>query len=81
MERERLFGFNPIQDGHFRDCSQMVGGQKAPVSKICHTYPTMMKLGKIIPYLKKIKKIHDSRDTAPDLSIFSPEISKFCYIK
>ena len=25
--------------------------------KICHTYPTMMKLGSVIPYLKKIEKI------------------------
>ena len=24
--------------------------------KICHTYPTMMKLGTVIPYLKKIQK-------------------------
>ena len=25
------------------------GGQKAPVPKICHTYPTVMKLGTVIP--------------------------------
>ena len=25
-----------------------------PISKICHTYPTMMRLGTVIPYLKKI---------------------------
>ena len=35
-------------------------GQKAPppkkVPKICHTYPTMIKLGTVIPHLKKIKK-------------------------
>ena len=24
--------------------------------KICHTYPTTMKLGTVIPYLKKIQK-------------------------
>ena len=35
---------NPIQDGHFQGRSRM-GGQKGPLSKICHTYPTMMKLG------------------------------------
>ena len=56
MKRERYFGFNSIQDGHFRGCSLMVGVKKAPIAKICHTYPTMMKLGKVIPYLKKIKK-------------------------
>ena len=37
--------FNPIQDGHFRGCSWMGGGQKGPLPKICHEYPTMMKLG------------------------------------
>ena len=34
-----------------------------PPPKICHTYPTMMKLGTLIPYLKKIRKIYKSRDT------------------
>ena len=43
------------------------------------TYPTMMKLGTVIPYLEKIQKIYESRDTSiSDISIFSPEISKFC---
>ena len=41
-----------------------VGGQKMP--KICHTYPAMMKLGTVIPYLKKIQKLYDSRDTLRD---------------
>ena len=40
-----------------------VGSKKSPLTKICHTYPTMMKLGTIIPYLNKIKKIYESRDT------------------
>ena len=32
-----------------------VGGAEAtPPSKICHTYPTMMKLGVVIRYLKGI---------------------------
>ena len=39
------------------------GGKKAPLSKICHTYPTLMKLGTIAPYLKKIQEIHKSRIT------------------
>ena len=38
-------------------------GKKASLPKISHTYPTMMKLGTVIPYLKKIKKIYESRDT------------------
>ena len=29
------------------------GKQKGPLPKIRHTYPTMMKLGTVIPYLKK----------------------------
>ena len=57
--------FNPIQDGLFWGCSRMRGGgsKKAPLPKICHTYPTMMKFGTVIPYLKKIQKIYESRDT------------------
>ena len=39
------------------------GRQKAPLPEICHTYPTMMKPGTVIPYLKKIKKIYESCDT------------------
>ena len=53
---------NPIQDGLFRGCSRM-RGQKGPLPKICHTYPTVMKLGTVIPYPKKILKIYESRDT------------------
>ena len=41
------------------------GGKKALLSKICHTYPAMMKLGTVTPYLKKIQKIYQSRDTPP----------------
>ena len=41
------------------------GRQKGPLPKICYRYPTMMKLGKVIPYLKKIKKIYKSHDTPP----------------
>ena len=33
--------------------------------KICHTYPTMVKLGTVIPYPKKIQKIYESRNTPP----------------
>ena len=39
-------------------------GPKRPhLPKICDTYPTMMKLGTVILYLKKIWKIYESRDT------------------
>ena len=57
-------------------------GQKGPVAKICHIYPAMMKLGTVIPYLKKIQKIYESRDIpVAGISIFTLEISKFCYSK
>ena len=39
------------------------GAKKAPLPKICYTYPTMMKLGTVIPYLKKMQKIYKSSDT------------------
>ena len=32
--------------------------------KICDTYPTMMKLGTVILYLRKILKIYKSRHTS-----------------
>ena len=45
------------------------GGGRAkrpPLPKIYHTYPRMMKRGIVIPYLKKIQKIYESRDTPSD---------------
>ena len=36
--------------------------QKVPFPKICYTYPTMMKLGTVIPYRGKMKKTYKSRD-------------------
>ena len=38
-------------------------GKKAPLHKICHTYPTTMKLGTVIPKPKEIQKRYESRDT------------------
>ena len=57
------FVVNPIQDGLFQGCPRMEGAKKVPLPKICHTYPAMMKLGTVIPYLKKIQKIYEARDT------------------
>ena len=68
---------NPIQHGPFLSCSWMGGGGKKP-------YPTMMKLGTVIPYLRKTQKIYESCDTPLELcwyQHFSSEISKFCYIR
>ena len=49
--------------------------------KICHTYPTKMKLGTVIPCLKKIQKyiINVTQPlSSADINIFSLETSKFC---
>ena len=55
---------NPIQDGHFWGCSQMGGAFLLPLPKIRHANPTMMKLGTVIPYLRKIQKMYKSRDAS-----------------
>ena len=56
--------FNIIQDGPFHGCSRMGEGEKRPpLPKIYHVYPTVMKPGTVIPYLKKIQKLCKSRDT------------------
>ena len=53
--------------GNFGPAHGWVRGRKGPpLSKICHTYPIMMKLGRGIPYLKKIQKLFESRDTHPE---------------
>ena len=39
------------------------GGQKGLPTLKSVTHPTMMKLGTIIPYLKKIQNIYESHDT------------------
>ena len=49
--------------GVFGAAHGLGGGQKDPLPKICRTYPKMMKLDTVIPYLKKIQKIYESRDT------------------
>ena len=58
--------------------------KKSPLPKICHTYLKMMKLGTVIPYPKEIRKYMNHVTQAfssADISIFSLEIRKFCYIK
>ena len=56
------------------------GPKRSLLLKICHTYPTMMKLGTVIPYLKKIQKTHKSHDTpleSADISIFHRKSADF----
>ena len=42
------------------------GAKRLFLPKICHTYPTIIKLGTLIPYLKKIQEIYKSRDTTSE---------------
>ena len=50
---------NTFQAGRFRGRGGGVWevAQKCPLPKICHTFSTMMKLGTVKPYLKKIQKM------------------------
>ena len=60
------------------------GREAERLPKICHIYLTMMKLSRVIPYLKKIKKYMKKRDAPLDFcwhQHFLSEINKFCYIK
>ena len=52
--------------GFFGTAHGWEGPKRPSLPKICHTYPTMMKLATVIPYLKKIQKIYESRDTPPE---------------
>ena len=54
--------FNPIQDGPLWGCSRWGCQKGPPLSKVCHTYSTLIKLGTVIPYLKNIQKTDKSRD-------------------
>ena len=59
-----LYNFSLIDDGpFFRGCSRIGGTKKAPLPKICLTYPTMMTLSTVMHYPKKIQKIYKSCDT------------------
>ena len=52
--------------GFFRAAYGLGGGVVflAPLPKIRQTYPTMMKLGTVIPCLRKIQKMYKSRDAS-----------------
>ena len=61
--KDVLHYINPVQDGAFSAHGQRQQKSPHPLFKICHTYPAMMKPDTVIPYLKKIQKIYESRDT------------------
>ena len=52
-----------IQDRPFHSFPRTGRRQKGPPSLKSVTLSTMMKVGTVIPYLKKIPKIYESRDT------------------
>ena len=59
--------------------------KKVLLPKTCHIYLALMKLGTVIPYLKKIKNIYiyiSQRHLLSfvDMSFFLPKINNFCYI-
>ena len=83
-ERFATAFLNLFRIGFFGAAQGCGVGKKAPLPKICHTYPTMMKPGTVIPYLKKFQKLYESCDTPLDFcwhQNFLAEIIKFCYIK
>ena len=56
------------------------GGKGPYFSKTCHTYSTMMKLGTVIPYLRKIQKYINQvtqLSSSAKISNFSLEIGSF----
>ena len=58
--------------------------KRSPMAKICHTYPALMELGTVMPYLQNIQKVYESRDTPLNVyqyQLFLSEISKFFYFK
>ena len=70
--------------GLFGAGHECVGGgggeqQKGPRPKICHTYPEMMKLGTVIPHLKKIQKMYHVAHplSSADISIFHGKKANF----
>ena len=48
--------------------------------KICYAYPTMMKLGTVIPYLKKIQKLYEFCDT-PLEAFFHRKLKHFATLR
>ena len=59
-----VFFVIPIQMGFFGAAHEWGGRkQKSPLPKTYHTYPTMMKLGTVIPFYRKSANFAKSRNT------------------
>ena len=73
---QNLVSFNPIPDGTFQGCSQMEDGQKDKMAKSVYSNETWRK------YLEsKHLKLMTHYLSSADISIFSPKISNFRYMK
>ena len=55
--------FNPIYNGPLSGLLTEGGAKRLPTLKSVTYFPSMMTLGTVTIYLKKIKKIYKSRDT------------------
>ena len=77
--------FNPIQDGPSRGCSRMGRGQKGPLflKLFTHTLQWWNFAHLYLNQRRSKKSINHVTHpiSSADISIFSPEIDKFCYIK
>ena len=75
---------NPIQDEHFRGCSRMEGAKSPPSLKSLTHILQWWNLAQLYLTWRRSKK-YVTHVTHPlsfaDITIFSPGISKFCYIK
>ena len=60
---DKYFFCCPYSGWAFSGAAHGSACKRVHVHKICHTYPTMMKLCTVIPYLTKIQNIYKSRDT------------------
>ena len=80
------FFFNPIQDGLFPSCSRMEGGGQKGLPSIKSATHILKWWNLAQLYLsQKRSKRYMNHVTHPlstaEISIFLPEINKFCYIK
>ena len=78
--------FNPIQDGLFRDCSRLGGSQKGGGGSLKSVTHILQWWNLAQIYLtQRRSKAHMNHVThhlsSADISLFSTEITKFCFIK
>ena len=62
MQLLTLFRMVLFEANHRWGLDRVGGAKTLLLPRIRHTYPTMMKLGTLIPYLKKIQKVYEYHD-------------------